>query len=93
MTEWSLYLIRTKNGDLYTGISTDVVRRFAEHVAGGKKAARYLRGRGPLELVFSQQVGDRSAALKAEIAVKKLTKLEKEKVLNGSYRLEEFLDC
>jgi putative endonuclease len=89
MSEWILYLVRTSNGDLYTGISTDVGRRFAEHQAGGKKAARYLRGKGPLELVFNQKVGDRSSALKAETAVKKLTKAAKEKLLNGDIHLED----
>jgi hypothetical protein len=42
MSQWSLYIIRTINGDLYTGITTDVDRRFAEHQAGGKKSARCL---------------------------------------------------
>ena len=47
MPDWYLYLIRIHNGSLYTGITTDVDRRFAEHVAGGKKAAKYFRGKGP----------------------------------------------
>ncbi len=92
MTEWTLYLIRTSNGNLYTGITTDVARRFAEQQANGKKTARYLRGRGPLDLVFSQEVGDRSAALKAEAAVKKLSKPAKEKLLKGDINLEELID-
>ena len=92
MTEWALYLIRTNNGNLYTGITTDVARRFAEQQANGKKTARYLRGRGPLDLVFSQEVGDRSAALKAEAAVKKLSKPAKEKLLKGDINLEELID-
>ena len=45
MAEYYLYMIRTRRGALYTGITTDVDRRFAEHQAGGPKAARYLRGR------------------------------------------------
>ena len=78
MSEWTLYMIRTKNGALYTGITPDVERRFAEHVAGGKKTAKYLRGRGPLKLVYQQKIGSRSEALKAEAAVKNLSKAEKE---------------
>ena len=70
MPEWTLYMIRTKNGALYTGITQDVKRRFAEHADGGKKGAKYLRGRGPLELVFQQKIGSRSQALKAEAAGK-----------------------
>jgi len=83
MTEWYLYLIRVRNGSLYTGIATDVERRFSEHVAGGKKGAKYLRGRGPLKLVFHQKIGNRSQALKAEAAVKKMPKAQKEKLLVG----------
>ena len=76
-------MIRTKNGELYTGVTPDVERRFAEHVAGGKKAAKYLKGRGPLKLVFQQIIGSRSEALKAEAAVKKMSKGEKEKLVRG----------
>jgi len=83
MSEWSLYLIRVNNGDLYTGISSDVERRFAEHVSGGKKAARYLRGKGPIRLVYNLKIGSRSEALKAEAAVKKLPKSTKEDLVNG----------
>ncbi len=88
MSEWTLYLIRTSMGDLYTGISTDVDRRFAEHEAGGRKAAKSLRGKGPLTLVFSQNIGDRSSAQKAEAAVKKLPKSAKERLLKGDIDLE-----
>lgn len=81
MSDWYLYLIRVKNGGLYTGIATDVERRLSEHAAGGKKGAKYLRGRGPLQLVFRQKIGSRSQALKAEAAVKKMPKAQKEKLI------------
>ena len=83
MSDWYLYLIRVKNGSLYTGIATDVERRFSEHVAGGKKGAKYLRGRGPLKLVFSQKIGTRSQALKTEAALKKMPKAQKENLISG----------
>ncbi len=51
-----------------------------EHQAGGKKAAKYLRGKGPLKLEFQQKVGSKSSALKIEFAIKKLPKQEKEKL-------------
>jgi len=73
---WSLYLVRCNSGQLYTGITTDVERRFAEHGEG--KGAKFLRGKGPLQLVFSEQIGDRSDALKMEIKIKKLRRSEKE---------------
>ncbi len=91
MSQWTLYLIRLKNGDLYTGITTDVERRFAEHQAGGKKAARYLRGKGPLQLIYSRKIGDRSAAQQAEAAVRKLSKPTKEQLVAGRLDLEEIL--
>ena len=78
-TVWWLYMIRCRGGFLYTGITTDVARRFAEHESG--KGAKFLRGRAPLELVFRQQMGPHSQALKAELAVKKLSKIEKEQII------------
>jgi len=77
--EWSLYLVRCKGGHLYTGITTDVERRFAEHQAG--KGAKYLRGKAPLELVFQQRIGSRSEALKIEALIKKWPKADKEKII------------
>nr|WP_301541987.1 GIY-YIG nuclease family protein [Shewanella sp. KJ2020] len=74
---WYLYLIRCANGHLYTGITTDVVRRFNEHQSSSPKAAKYLRGKGPLTLMYQEQVGTRSDALKREIAVKKLSRSQK----------------
>ena len=72
-------MIRCKGGFLYTGITTDVERRFAQHQAG--KGAKYLRGKMPLELVFQRKIGSRSLALKTEFAVKKWSRAEKEAVL------------
>lgn len=74
---WYLYLVRCANGHLYTGVTTDVARRFSEHQSGGIKSAKYLRGKGPLTLMYQEQVGTRSDALKREIAVKKLSRAQK----------------
>ncbi len=71
-------MIRCGDGTLYTGISTDVKRRFEEHCSGGIKAARYLRGRGPLQLVYAQAFGSRSEAAKEEYRIKQLPKVDKE---------------
>ena len=80
--KWSLYIIRCKDNSLYTGITTDINRRFSEHQGDGKKAgAKYLRGRAPLTLVFSSLVGTRSEASKMEIKVKKLSKAAKERLI------------
>lgn len=91
MAEWHLYMIRVKSGSLYTGITKDVDRRFAEHVEGGKKGSKYLRARRPLKLVFQQKIGNRSQALKAESAIKNLSKPAKEKLAKGNLKLEELI--
>ena len=88
---WHLYLIRTASGALYTGISTDPDRRLQEHEQG-KRGARSLRGRGPLELVYRQRVGDRSAALKMEHAVKRLPRRHKERLAAGDRSLPDLVE-
>lgn len=79
MTPWYLYLIRTADNTLYTGITTDVARRYQQHQCG--KGAKALRGKGELTLAFSAPVGDRSLALRAEYRVKRLTKRQKERLV------------
>ncbi len=78
MTNWYVYMIRCGDGSLYTGITTDVDRRFSEHQASGPKAARYVKGRGPLQLVFTVGVPDRGAALRLEHRIKRLPRAQKE---------------
>jgi putative endonuclease len=89
MQKWYLYIVRCCNGSLYTGIATDVERRFAEHQAN--KGSKYLRGRGPLKLVFKKHIGKKELALKIERLVKKLPKLKKEKLIKTDAGLEEIL--
>lgn len=79
-TPWHLYMLRLPSGMLYTGITTDVARRLAQHQAG--KGAKALRGKGELTLAFHRQVGDRSTALKLEYRVKQLSKIQKERLVN-----------
>lgn len=74
---WFLYIVECHKGQLYTGVTTDIARRFKEHQSGGPKAAKFLRGKGPLQLVYHEQLSCHSTALKREIAVKKLTKKQK----------------
>jgi len=86
---WFVYMVRTANGALYTGISTDVPRRFSEHQAGAPKGARSLRGKGPLELVFSSPAGDRSRASKLEWHIKRWPKQRKEALVIGELSLPD----
>lgn len=79
---WHIYMIKTRLDTLYTGVTTDVARRFKEHCSGNKRSARYLKGKGPLELVWHQVVGTKSAALQYEYRVKQLSKAEKQRLIS-----------
>ena len=70
-----VYMLHCADGTLYTGIATDVDRRVAEHNSG--KGAKYTRSRLPVEAVYSEPQPDKSAALRREIAIKKLTRQQK----------------
>ncbi len=72
---WFVYLLRCGDGSLYCGMTDDVLRRLEAHRAG--KGAKYTRGRGPLELVYTEECDSYSAALKREEAIKKLKRQEK----------------
>ena len=78
---WYVYILRCGDGTLYTGITDDVERRFAAHQAG--RGAKYTRGRGPLELVYTEEVPDKSAALKREIQLKRLPREKKLHLIEG----------
>ncbi|WP_372964395.1 GIY-YIG nuclease family protein [Marinobacter sp.] len=86
---WHLYLVRTSSGSLYTGITTDVARRFSEHQAGAPKGARSLRGKGPLTLEYQKLAGDRSRASKLEWQVKRWSRARKEALLRGEISLPD----
>ena len=90
MTDWYLYLLRCDDDSVYTGITTDVDRRVREHRMG-KRGARYLRARRPVEILFAACVGDRSAASVAEYAVKALDKSRKEALAAGLISLTDVL--
>ena len=75
MTAWYVYLLECRDGSIYTGIATDVERRFAEHAAG--RGARYTRSRPPLRLLARFEYPDRSTASRAEYAIKQLSPARK----------------
>ena len=91
MNNWFLCVIRCKNGRLYTGITTDVGRRFAEHASNDKKRAKCLRGKAPLTLVMKKKIGSRSMALQIEARVKKLPKIKKEMFVDGKIKIREIV--
>ena len=86
---WSIYLIRCGDRSLYTGISNNVLQRFAVHQSKSPQAAKYTRTRHPLQLVFSAEIGNRSAASKAEYVIKQLPKKTKEALVAGNISLAD----
>ena len=77
--KWYLYILRCKDNTLYTGITTDVLRRLEAHRSG--KGAKYTRGRAPLELVYQECCGTHSDALKRELEIKSLSRTQKEEMI------------
>lgn len=73
---WYLYIVQTRYGHWYTGITTNVEQRLATHQAGN--GAKNLKGKGPLLLIHQHSVGNKSAASKLEYQVKKLSRAKKE---------------
>ena len=78
---WKVYILRCGDGSLYTGITKDISARLEQHRSG--KGAKYTRGRGPLELVYSEECPDHSAALHRELQIKALSRPEKEKLIEN----------
>ena len=76
-----IYILRCTDNSLYTGITTDVKRRFEEHISGRYQGAKYTRSRKPVSIEALWQCCTRSDASKLECALKKLTKTQKEKLI------------
>jgi putative endonuclease len=91
MQDWHIYLVRTRQGSLYTGVATDVARRLVEHEGAGGRGAKYLRSKGPLQLAYEMKIGDRSLTLKVERCVKKLSKEQKERIVTVTPDGQELL--
>ena len=82
MKQWCVYILRCKDDTLYTGSTDDFPKRLEAHRQG--KGAKYTRGRGPLELVYMEECGTHTEALRREIAVKRLSRQEKMKLIENN---------
>lgn len=80
---WYTYIIRTHNDRLYTGITTDIQRRWQEHTSG-RSGARFFRTGRPQQLCRLEAFADRSQASQREAAIKKLSRAEKDQLLQSS---------
>ena len=78
---WSLYILRCLDESFYTGVTTDIDRRFREHQEG--RASRFTRTRRPVVLVYQEKCGSRSEALSRECAVKTMSRRAKEELVAG----------
>lgn len=78
---WHVYIIRCSDDSLYTGITTDVERRFRQHAMG--KGARYFRGRLPMQVIYQECGFSRSSATAREARIKKLSRSEKLLLVGG----------
>ncbi|MFC5714439.1 GIY-YIG nuclease family protein [Thalassorhabdus alkalitolerans] len=76
-----VYILKCGDGTYYTGYTTDVQKRLITHEMG--KGAKYTRGRAPLSLVYESSFSTKSEALKAERAIKKLTKAQKKNLIDS----------
>lgn len=74
---WFVYIIETTSGKYYTGITTDVERRFDEHKSNPKKGAKFFRSNTPKKVIYTENYENRSLATKRECEIKKMTKSQK----------------
>ena len=79
---WFVYILRCSDGSLYTGVTTDLMRRVSEH-NNSNKGAKYTRTRLPVHLVWSAECGSRSEAMKREASIKKLNRPKKLLLVNN----------
>lgn len=84
--KWFVYIIKATNGHLYTGITTDIQRRWKEH-GHSSKGAKFFRINKPESLLYLSESENRSTASQAEFAIKKLSRADKLSLINSSQNL------
>lgn len=82
-SNWYVYILRCADNSLYTGVTTDVARRLAQHNQCNKTGAKYTRVRRPVSLAYQETALDRKTACQREYQLKQLTKKEKEKLVSA----------
>lgn len=87
---WFVYMLRCSDGSLYTGYTDDVQRRLSVHNSG--KGAKYTRSRLPVEVVYREEVPDKSAAMRREAAIKKLTRKQKMLLMETAEQETGYMD-
>lgn len=82
MSKWYTYILRCNDDTLYTGITTNIEKRLNEHNNDDKKGAKYTRARRPVVLAYLEETENRSLATKRELAIKKLSRSQKQNLLS-----------
>ncbi len=89
--QWQVYILLCSDASLYTGISTDVKRRVAQHTAGN--GAKYFRGRSPCKIVYLESGHNRSSASRREFMIKRMCLAEKRSLIRSKdNQLERLAD-
>ena len=83
---WAVYILQCADGSLYTGITTNVIRRINEHESG--IGARYTRGRGPFQLMYKINCKNRAEASKLEISIKSLSRIKKLALISQAAKIK-----
>lgn len=81
-----MYILRTRSGRLYTGITTDLARRVRQHRGELKRGAKSIKGDPPASIAYTEPQPDRSAATKRESAIKRMTRVRKLALIDGAGR-------
>jgi len=84
-----LYILRCRDNSLYCGQTNNLERRINEHNFDNNKSAKYLRGKKPVKLVYSEKYSTLQEAMKREIQIKKLTKAKKEAMIESNNNLSK----
>ena len=92
MSSWFVYVLECDGAYLYVGVTTDVRRRYREHLRGGARAAKYTRTRRRLELAYAVEAGDRSLAMQIEHRLRHLSAADKRRVLRERMSLPRLAD-
>ena len=90
MSYW-VYIVACADGTLYTGIAINVERRLREHNGTGTKGARYTSARRPVAVVYRAVFGNRSEATKQEARIKRLSRVEKQRLIDGACRADKLV--
>lgn len=91
-SQWYVYILRCGNEALYTGVTTDVARRLAEHGRTGRAGARFTRAFGPVALIYQCRAGSKRLAYRIEYRIKQLPRGRKIEVVENNFSLAQLLD-